>query len=61
LSLVLILGDLSGYFLSLSDLVRHGDTVSLAVHKRPALFETCFSSEQVGGVDPRSQSCSWRA
>jgi hypothetical protein len=34
--------------------VNRGDDVALEVRKRPALFETRFSIEQVGGVDSRS-------
>jgi hypothetical protein len=54
LSLVPILGDFTGYFLNPSYLVNRGDDVALEVRKRPALFETRFSIEQVGGVDSRS-------
>ena len=56
LSLVPILGEFTGYFLNPSYLVSHRDDVALEVRKRPALFETRFSIEQVGGVDPRSEA-----
>jgi uncharacterized protein YxjI len=56
LSLVPILGEFTGYFLNPSYLVSHRDDVALEVRKRPALFETRFNIEQVGGVDPRSEA-----
>lgn len=51
LSIVPILGELSGYFLNPSYLVQRGDELVLEVRKRPAFFETRFSIEQVSGVD----------
>ena len=51
LSIVPILGDLSGYFLNPSYVVSRGDEQVLEVRKRPAFFETRFSIEQVSGVD----------
>ncbi len=56
LSLVPIVGDLTGYFLNPSYLVSRGDESMLEVRKRPALFEGRFSIEQIGTVDPRSEA-----
>lgn len=56
LSLVPILGDLSGYFLNPSYLLSRGDESVLEIRKRPAFFEGRFVIEQVGTVDPRSEA-----
>jgi uncharacterized protein YxjI len=56
LSIVPILGELSGYFLNPSYVVSRGDEAALEVRKRPAFFETRFNIEQIGGVDPRSEA-----
>jgi uncharacterized protein YxjI len=56
LSLVPILGDLSGYFLNPSYLLSRGDEPVLEIRKRPAFFEGRFVIEQVGTVDPRSEA-----
>ena len=51
LSIVPILGELSGYFLNPSYVVSRGEEAVLEVRKRPAFFETRFSIEQLSGVD----------
>jgi uncharacterized protein YxjI len=56
LSIVPILGDLSGYFLNPSYVVSRGDDAVLEVRKRPAFFEGRFVIEQAGSVDPRSEA-----
>ena len=56
LSIVPILGDLSGYFLNPSYMLSRGDEPVLEVRKRPAFFEGRFVIEQVGTVDPRSEA-----
>jgi uncharacterized protein YxjI len=56
LSIVPILGDLSGYFLNPSYVVSRGDDAVLEVRKRPAFFEGRFVIEQAGTVDPRSEA-----
>jgi uncharacterized protein YxjI len=55
LSIIPILGDLSGYFLNPSYVVRRGEDAVLEVRKRPAFFEGRYTIEQVGTVDPRSE------
>jgi uncharacterized protein YxjI len=56
LSLVPILGDVSGYFLNPSYLLSRGDEPVLEIRKRPAFFEGRFVIEQVGTVDPRTEA-----
>ena len=55
LSIVPILGDLTGYFLNPSYVVSRGDAPALEVRKRPAFFEGRYTIEQTGTVDPRSE------
>lgn len=55
LSIVPILGDLTGYFLNPSYLVSRDDDAVLEVRKRPAFFEGRYTIEQVGTVDQRSE------
>ncbi len=56
LSIIPILGDLGGYFLNPSYMVSRGEDAVLEVRKRPAFFEGRFIIEQIGTVDPRSES-----
>ena len=56
LSIVPILGDLSGYFLNPSYVLSRGDEPVLEIRKRPAFFEGRFIIEKVGTVDPRSEA-----
>jgi uncharacterized protein YxjI len=56
LSIVPIVGELSGYFLNPSYLASRGDEVVLEVRKRPAFFETRFSIEQMAGVDGTNEA-----
>ncbi len=55
LSIVPIVGELSGYFVNPSYLVTCGDETALQVRKRPAFFEGRFTIEQIGAVDARSE------
>jgi len=56
LSIVPILGDLSGYFINPTYVVSRGEEPMLEVRKRPAFFEGRFAIEQVGTLDPRSEA-----
>ena len=56
LSIVPILGDLSGYFLNPSYVLSRGDEPVLEIRKRPAFFEGRFIIEKLGTVDPRSEA-----
>jgi len=55
LSIIPILGDLTGYFLNPSYVVSRGDAVALVVRKRPAFFEGRYTIEQTSTVDTRSE------
>jgi uncharacterized protein YxjI len=56
LSIVPILGDLSGYFLNPSYVLSRGEEPMLEIRKRPAFFEGRFIIERLGTVDPRSEA-----
>ncbi len=56
LSIVPILGDLSGYFLNPSYVLSRGDEPVFEIRKRPAFFEGRFIIEKLGTVDPRSEA-----
>ncbi len=56
LSIIPIVGDLSGYFINPTYVVSRGEEPTLEVRKRPAFFEGRFAIEQVGTPDPRSEA-----
>ncbi len=56
LSIIPIVGDLSGYFINPTYVVSRGEEPMLEVRKRPAFFEGRFAIEQVGTLDPRSEA-----
>jgi uncharacterized protein YxjI len=56
LSIVPILGDLSGYFLNPSYVLHRGDEPVLEIRKRPAFFEGRFIIERLGTIDPRGEA-----
>jgi uncharacterized protein YxjI len=56
LSIVPILGDLSGYFLNPSYVLSRGEEPMLEIRKRPAFFEGRFIIERVGTFDPRIEA-----
>lgn len=55
LSIIPLVGDLTGYFLNPSYVVERGDGAALEVRKRPAFFEGRYTIEQTGAVDPRTE------